>query len=154
MLIEQAMLYLRECHAHQFSLTRTVVTLNTVTLAAGGLYIKAMSDNTLDSVPGLNIFLIIFGILVALFGIVFNQGASKTHTHLNKTIVDIKRYLNMVLKDTHNGNEFYESVMAERTGYVYVMTKIFFLLCSLIWLALGGMIIYLSIQSLNNLGSM
>jgi len=144
LLLEQSIIYLRECHAHQLSLTRTVVTLNTVTLAAGGLYIKVMSDNALSKIVGIEKYLIVFGLLVAFFGVVFNQGASKTHSHLNKTVVDIKKYLHTALVETHSSNEFYESVMVAKTGHVYIMTKIFFALCSAIWVALGVMIIHLA----------
>lgn len=141
-LTEQAIIHLRECYAHGMTLTKTVVTLNAVTLGSGGLFLRfgkvpSLATNELT----IKLF-IISGLLVALFGIVFNQGASVVHSNLYHKGKSLIKFIKSEV-DGELYKEFFISVAYSEKGSSYFLTKIFFIICSAIWLGVGSILILL-----------
>ncbi len=67
-------------HGRHFDLTRNVVTLNAVSAVVSGLVVGG-ADKT--GVGG-SVYLAFFGLLIALFGVIFNLGASTVHDYLTE----------------------------------------------------------------------
>lgn len=123
-LTEQAIIHLRECYAHAITLTKTVVTLNAVTLGAGGLFLRFGKIPSLATNELTTKLFIISGCLVALFGIVFNQGASVVHSNL---YIKGKNLINFIKAEV-NGElykDFFSSVADNEKGVSYFLTKLF-----------------------------
>ena len=140
-LVEHTLAYLRECHAHLHSLARVVVSLNVAVMAFGVLFLrlsdgfKPISSNYLGGV------LVIFGILIALFGVVFNQGAQKALLHLVQVIDDSKEFLKSAVDSSEISVLFFQKVLNTARGRVFHLTNVFFALCSFIWIFYGGVLI-------------
>ena len=142
MLIEQAIIHMRECYSHAFNLTKTVVTLNTFTLGVGGIFLKFGKAPSLI-INELTIYIFVFsGLLIALFGVVFNLGASAVHSNLYSKGVNLARFIKTEM-DGEAFQAFFISVVDTSKGGSYLLTKIFFIICSLIWLSVGSILILL-----------
>jgi len=142
MVLDHVLNYVRECHGHGFTLTRTVVTLNVVALAVAGALFKlnsgtitAFTDNEL-----LRHAVIFLGFLVASFGIVYNQGASAVHSNLLLIAQRAREYLKQEIGETIK-DEFIDQMLNTKKGKNYLLTKSFFIICSTIWFTLGTLLV-------------
>ena len=143
LLLEQMMAYLRECHGHLITLTGRVVAFNIAALAAYGVILNRSAITNLGVLP--NLLVVVFGLLVASFGVVFNWGASAAQKHLLLTEENLKKYINEQLGQEVALRSGYNYVMTtHRRGKVAKLTDAFFVFCGLIWLLLGGTISYLA----------
>lgn len=146
LLTEHALGYLRECHSHAVVLTGTVVTLNTVTLVAGGAFLSFGAALTADLTLGASIALIVTGVLIAAFGVIFNVGASGVHKNLYETAAHLRLYI-LAQLGTSNNHDFFKFVVNVERGWVYRLTEWFLFVCGIIWVALGGVFVVAGIRS-------
>lgn len=137
-LIENTLVYLRDCHGHLHSLTRTVVSLNVAILAFGVLFLKLSDGFNSTASDFVGIVLVVFGVLIALFGVVFNLGAQKAFQYLVAVIDDAKIFLEEVISDSSTASLFFNKVLKNKRGLVFRLTNQFFYLCSFIWVFYGG----------------
>jgi len=144
LLLNQGIEYLRECHKHQFDLTRSVLVLNTVLFAALGLFIRFGLPADLPDDPLVHNGLVVLGILLGSFGLVFNCGASAAHTHLHKTVGNLTAYVLKSIEGVSN-QELIKPVLTGRNGKVYKLTKIFFYICNLLWTLFAAGVLFVSV---------
>ncbi len=143
--IEQSLIFCRDCYRNMFVLTSIVASLNLGTIAAFLLLLKfgGVESSGMDCVERLFIF--IFGVLIAVFGYIFNKGAFKACQQLlNKLEVTTKCIEEMVQKDDTILLKFLEIPKFERKK-LFKYTNIFFNICCIIWVFLGVAVIFYSL---------
>jgi hypothetical protein len=118
--------------------------LNVVALAVIAALIR--TDTPLSTELGFAGFTIIAGVLVGLFGLVFNVGAAAAHGHLVQTEKNLKLYINSEFKENVRNRPGYEDVMKSPDGRTTRLTRLFFVLCSSIWVLLGIALCFLEID--------
>lgn len=123
------------------SLTGRVVALNLAGLAAYGIILNSSAIGNLRLLP--ISLLLIFGILVAVFGMVFNVGAFAAQQHLLATELSLKSFINNRVGEGVASDAAYREIMnVSVSNKISKLTAAFLLVCGLIWIALGGTIIY------------
>jgi hypothetical protein len=144
---------MQECHSNLFALTRSVVSLNIVPLAAGGILLK-FGEPITSSLP-MNTILwtlwYLLWILIAIFGCVFNLGAWGVYKNLYEKLGCTKKYLKDDIKlEVNNSDYFFDEIMDTSKGRVYKFTRFFFIICGVLWLVLSASFLFIGSSKLPN----
>ncbi len=139
---EQTVIFVRESYFNLITYTKTIVTLNVVTLVAGSVIYRMTSDQK-PLQDEHYLFYIIFGILIILFGVVFNVGALYFYRELINIVMIFSSNAKNYLGQDHFLLDSYEKLNLSDIGVVYILTHVFFIICTSMWVFLGGYLVYL-----------